>query len=66
MTDRSVLDDLGRQAAFVKVETKEIEKVITRYCECFLQEVNQRIHEKMRHCTGKSNSSRKDSKRSGQ
>jgi chromosome segregation ATPase len=42
MEDRSVLDDLGHQAALVKVETKEI----TRYCECFSQERNERIHEK--------------------
>jgi hypothetical protein len=46
MADRSILDALGRQAALVKIETKEIEREITRYCECFLQEGNKRIHEK--------------------
>jgi hypothetical protein len=53
MANRSVLDDLGRQAIFVKVETMEIKKAITRYRECFWQEGNQRIHEKNKALHGK-------------
>jgi hypothetical protein len=49
MADRSVLDDLGDQAALVNVETKEI----TRYCECFSQERNESIHEKNEALHGK-------------
>jgi nucleoid-associated protein YejK len=52
-SDRSAFDDLGRQAALGKVETKEIEKVITQYCESFTQDGNQRIHEKNEALHGK-------------
>jgi hypothetical protein len=46
MSDRSVLDGLVRLSALVRVETAEIEKAISRHCDCFSPENNARIHEK--------------------
>jgi hypothetical protein len=49
MANYLILDNLGCQAAFVKVKTKQI----TRYCECFSQEGNQHIDEKNETLHGK-------------
>jgi hypothetical protein len=49
MANYLILDNLGHQAALVKIETKEI----TRYCEYFSQEGNHRIDEKNEALHGK-------------